>query len=90
VKMANPTRIFGDVVILELKFTTRFPGWFADLVRTFNLMQYSASKYAEGVLIMGEERFHDGHRGHDWEGWNPRAPRTAKKREETPGSIVEM
>src|SRR5580765_46904 len=50
VKMANPTRIFGDVVILELKFTTRFPGWFADLVRTFNLMQYSASKYAEGVL----------------------------------------
>jgi len=90
VKMANPTRIFGDVVILELKFTTRFPGWFADLVRTFNLMQYSASKYVEGVLIMGEERFHDGHRGHDWEGWNPRAPRAAKKREETPGSIVEM
>src|SRR5437899_1007629 len=72
VKMFRPTRIFQDVVILELKFTTRFPGWFADLVRAFNLMQFSASKYAEGVLIMGEEKFHDGDRATDWMGWNPR------------------
>jgi hypothetical protein len=73
IRMQRPTRIFQDCVILELKFTTRFPGWFADLVRAFHLMQFSASKYAEGVLIMGEARFHDGDQARDWEGWNPRA-----------------
>src|SRR2546430_15763045 len=72
VKMARATRIFHDAVILELKFTTRFPGWFRDLVRAFHLMQFSASKYAEGVLIMNEGRFHDGDRAFDWQGWNPR------------------
>jgi hypothetical protein len=71
IKMSRPTRIFNDLVILELKFTTRFPGWFEELVTAFNLMQFSASKYAEGVLLMGESRFHDGDNAFDWEGWNP-------------------
>jgi hypothetical protein len=75
--MSRPTRIFNDLVILELKFTTRFPGWFEELVSAFNLMQFSASKYAEGVLLMGESRFHDGDIAFDWEGWNPSEAGTA-------------
>jgi len=42
------------VVILELKFTGRFPDWFADLARCFNLWQSSAAKYADGVALMTE------------------------------------
>jgi hypothetical protein len=78
VKMTNPTRIFTDVVILELKFTTRFPAWFRDLVCAFNLMQFSASKYSEGILIMGEDKFHDGDEARDWQGWHPRSAPSRK------------
>ena len=70
VEMFSPTRIFRGTVILELKFTTRFPAWFKELVSAFHLMQFSASKYAEGVLLIGESRFHDGDRAFDWQGWN--------------------
>ncbi len=62
--IAHPRSIpvFGAPVILEIKFTTRFPNWLEDLVRRFNLMRGSASKYAEGILRLGEHRFHDGER----------------------------
>ena len=40
-----------DVVILELKFTERFPNWYRDLVRSFNLMQGGAAKYLEGTMM---------------------------------------
>jgi hypothetical protein len=46
---------FGHNVILELKFTNRFPDWFGDLVRTFGTMQCGAAKYAEGISVVGEE-----------------------------------
>jgi thioesterase domain-containing protein len=59
-------------VILELKFGTRFPDWMRELVRRFHLMQFSASKYSEGILLMGEHHFHDGDCSFDWEGWTPR------------------
>src|SRR3954447_26332492 len=36
--MNRPTRVFQESVVLELKFTTRFPNWFQELVRRFNLM----------------------------------------------------
>jgi len=36
-------------VILELKFTARYPNWFRDLVETFNCMQMGAAKYSEGI-----------------------------------------
>ncbi len=65
-EMKKPTRVFPEFVVLELKFTSRFPNWFGDLVRHFNLMQFSSAKYAEGVVIMGEHRFHDGERSVDW------------------------
>jgi hypothetical protein len=54
--MSNPVLPFGESVILELKFTTRFPDWFKELVRCFGLMQCGAAKYAEGVSLLGEQR----------------------------------
>jgi hypothetical protein len=56
-KHDDPTCVFGDMVILELKFTGRFPDWFKQLVRVFGLRQCSASKYADGIAIKGEHHF---------------------------------
>jgi hypothetical protein len=39
------------LVILELKFTSRFPGWYRDLVETFSLAQTGAAKYVEGANL---------------------------------------
>jgi SPX domain protein involved in polyphosphate accumulation len=58
----NPIRVFPEFTVLELKFTTRFPNWLRDLVRTFNLMQFSSAKYSEGVVVLGEYQFHNGDR----------------------------
>jgi hypothetical protein len=52
----SPVRAFGNAVILELKFTDRFPHWFRELVRVFGLRQGSAAKYVEGLYTMGPER----------------------------------
>ena len=52
--MHNPTRVFKGKVVLELKFTDRFPHWFKDLVQIFGLRQGSAAKYVDGVFNMGE------------------------------------
>ncbi len=46
--------------ILEMKFTNRYANWLRDLVRTFNLMQLSSAKYSQGVVVLGEHRFHNG------------------------------
>ena len=54
--MMDPVKPFGENVILELKFTTRFPDWFKELVRCFGLMQCGAAKYAEGIAVAGEHR----------------------------------
>lgn len=51
----KPVSTFGRDVILELKFTNRFPDWFGDVVRTFGAMQCGAAKYAEGIVILGPE-----------------------------------
>jgi hypothetical protein len=57
-QMDDPTCVFGKLVILELKFTGRFPDWFKELVRVFGLRQGSASKYADGIARKGEHFFH--------------------------------
>ena len=57
VTMREPVSVYSPVVILELKFTDRFPNWFNDLVQHFNLMQSSAQKYSGGVLLLGESSF---------------------------------
>ncbi len=45
----DPLLVFGDDVVLELKFTDRFPNWMRELVRVFGLRQRSAGKYVDGV-----------------------------------------
>jgi hypothetical protein len=52
--LIRPVTVFGNKVILELKFTNRFPDWFKDLVRVFGLMQCGAAKYVDGVTLLGE------------------------------------
>lgn len=54
--MMRPSLVFGNRVILELKFTTRFPDWFKELVRIFGLMQCGAAKYVDGVALIGEHQ----------------------------------
>jgi len=55
--LRNPRPVFGNNIILELKFTDRFPNWFMDLVRVFGLRTGGAAKYVDGVTNMGEFRF---------------------------------
>src|SRR5438132_6467987 len=57
VDMDKPMIVFGKEVILELKFTDRFPDWFRELVRVFGLMQCGAAKYVDGVTMIGLEKF---------------------------------
>ncbi|MCI0351084.1 MAG: polyphosphate polymerase domain-containing protein [Acidobacteriales bacterium] len=55
-KMEHPILVWGKDVVLELKFTNRFPDWFRDLVRIFGLRQCGAAKYVDGVALLGEYR----------------------------------
>lgn len=54
--MERPVLAFDHAVILELKFTNRFPNWFNDLVRTFGCLQCGAAKYVEGAELIGMDR----------------------------------
>lgn len=56
-EMNDPVAVFGRRVVLEIKFTGRFPNWFGDLVRAFHLQRTSAAKYVDGVTELGEYRF---------------------------------
>ncbi len=47
--LAPCTQPFGNQVILELKFSQRFPGWFNEMVRLFSLTRGAAAKYCEGM-----------------------------------------
>jgi hypothetical protein len=55
-EMNRPVLVFGKNVVLELKFTGRYPDWFRELARVFNLTQCSAAKYVDGVVLLGENR----------------------------------
>jgi VTC domain len=57
-ELDHPIAVFDPLVVLELKFTGRFPDWFKELVRVFNLKQESASKYADGISLRGEHGFY--------------------------------
>ena len=52
-EMKEPVLTFPGDVILELKFTNRFPDWFRELVRVFGVMQCGAAKYCECVQGIG-------------------------------------
>lgn len=55
-RMESPVLAFDHAVILELKFTDRFPNWFGELVRTFGCQQCGAAKYVEGAELIGMDR----------------------------------
>lgn len=55
-EMLAPRVVFGRNVVLELKFTGRFPDWFRELVRVFGLRQCSAAKYADGLALIGGDQ----------------------------------
>lgn len=59
--MVNPVPVFDRQLVLELKFTNRFPNWFRDLVEAFGLMQSGGAKYVGGILLKGEHQY----RGHE-------------------------
>jgi hypothetical protein len=61
VQMADPVLSFENQVILELKFTNRFPGWFRELVRMANVMQCGAAKYVESIQGLGAARVGSDH-----------------------------
>lgn len=61
-EIKNPIYPFGNHVVLELKFTGRFPDWFKELVQTFGLTQTAASKYVDGIIAGGEEHFAPGYK----------------------------
>ncbi|MCC5833592.1 MAG: polyphosphate polymerase domain-containing protein [Opitutales bacterium] len=48
--------VFGNAVVLELKFTNRFPEWMAEMVRVFGLRPCSAAKYVDGILGMEDQQ----------------------------------
>lgn len=56
-RMDRPVDVFEDDVTLELKFVDRFPDWFRDLIRVFNLAQCGAAKYVEGVTLSGRHNY---------------------------------
>lgn len=57
VPLTRARHIYSDFVVLELKFTNRFPNWFRDMVERFDLMRSTASKYSGGVETFGEWSF---------------------------------
>ena len=52
-QMHRPAPSFDGTVILELKYTNRFPKWFGELVRTCNTMQCGAAKYVNSIDAIG-------------------------------------
>jgi len=56
VTMDKPVRSYEGLVVLELKFTERFPNWFRELVRMANAVQCGAPKYISGVAGLGHRR----------------------------------
>lgn len=57
IAMVDPVYVFQRQLVLELKFTNRFPNWFRDLVQAFGLMQSGGAKYAGGIQIKGENLY---------------------------------
>jgi len=53
-QMQKPTLVWGQNIVLELKFTNRFPNWFGTLVRIFGLTQCGAAKYVDGVTLLNQ------------------------------------
>jgi len=46
----------GAEVILELKFTERFPTWFSDMAQSLNLQRRSMAKYCQVIQLLQRQR----------------------------------
>jgi SPX domain protein involved in polyphosphate accumulation len=57
-EMDDPFLCTNDTVILELKFTGRYPDWYRDLVQTFNCFQTGAAKFVEGTMMYAGRNLH--------------------------------
>jgi hypothetical protein len=51
-RMDDPVLPFGEQVVLELKFTNRFPNWFGSLVRQLDLTQCGVQKYCGSLDLV--------------------------------------
>jgi hypothetical protein len=49
----DPRLVFHPWVLLELNFNERYPDWFRELVRHFNLTECEIDKYVTGILACG-------------------------------------
>src|ERR1043166_8983029 len=56
ITMSKPVHSYAGFVILELKFTNRFPNWFRELVRMADVMQCGAAKYVSGITDLGHTK----------------------------------
>lgn len=52
--------VFGNTVILEIKFTNRFPDWLNELTQRFHLRRESASKYVDSIECLRFNRIESG------------------------------
>ncbi|NBC67005.1 MAG: VTC domain-containing protein [Bacteroidetes bacterium] len=52
--------VFGNTVILELKFTNRFPDWLNELTQRFHLRHESASKYVDSIEFIRFSKIENG------------------------------
>ncbi len=57
VRFAEPVEVFPGRVVLEIKFTDRYPNWIGEMIRAFDLVRSGAAKYAGGIALAGEDRF---------------------------------
>lgn len=55
-RLDRPVDVFGKQVILEIKFTNRYPLWLQELTERFHLRQESAAKYVDGIVKIGPRR----------------------------------
>lgn len=55
-----PAGVFEGDVVVEVKFTERFPRWVGEFVGAFDLVRCSAAKYVDGLACVGEARRRDG------------------------------
>jgi hypothetical protein len=52
-QFSRPRRLFPSQVLLELSYHERFPDWFGELVRHFDLMPCEADKFVAAVSTLG-------------------------------------
>lgn len=52
--------VFGNTVILEFKFTNRFPDWLNELTQRFHLRYESASKYVDSIECLRFSKIENG------------------------------